>query len=507
MEQESKKKDFDLTAELQSNDLVSQVLAIVDLDPLTREQERKRISKKFNVRKSVIDEFIKGFKKGQEAGGTAEIVTEVEPFKDEVDGAVLLNTIAQKIKQHVILPDGAVEPIAVWCLLTYSYEAFRILPLLGIVSPRKRCGKTTLLETLQGLVNKSLIASNISPAAVYRTIEKYSPTLLVDELDTFIKDNNELRGVLNSGHTRKSAYVVRLVGDNHEPVKFSTWGPKAVSMIGVLPSTLRDRAIVIKLKRKTPNESAVKLSIDFEDDCIEIRRKCRRWADNNLRKLSTTSPNMPRTNNDRMADNWMPLFAIAEAVGGDWPELVKDSMMKMLDVSDDEISQMLLEDIQDIFNSNGVERMFSGDLVEALKKMSERPWCDWNRGKGLTQNGLAKLLKPDGISSKDLRIDDKIRKGYELDSFKDAFKRYITTLPPDPLVQSATPLQYNNIKYLHQNQSATKGNHVADEKHPKLLKLNDCSGVADGEEGIEEDKIYNSEGQVWTDETGMWIDP
>ena len=94
---------------------------------------------------------------------------------------MLLDTISEKISKYVILPDGAREPIATWCVLTYCYDAFRILPILGIVSPTKRCGKTTLLETLQGLVNKSLIASNISPAAVFRTIHKHNPTLLIDE--------------------------------------------------------------------------------------------------------------------------------------------------------------------------------------------------------------------------------------------------------------------------------------------------------------------------------------
>jgi len=182
---------FNLSEELQKNDLISEVMAIVDLDPLTREQERKRISREFNVRKSAIDNFIKGFKKRQKAGGTKEIVTEVEPALERISGEKLLSTIRDVLKKYIVLPAGVAEPIAAWVVLTYCFDAFRILPILGIISPVKRCGKTTLLEVLQGLTNKSLIASNISPAAVYRTIEKYSPTLLVDEVDTFIKDNDE----------------------------------------------------------------------------------------------------------------------------------------------------------------------------------------------------------------------------------------------------------------------------------------------------------------------------
>lgn len=478
----------------ENTSLEKEVKAIAGLPIFQREIERNRIAKEYAVRKPVIDKYIKEFTKKEEAGGTAEVVTEIEPFESEVNGARLLDTISKKISKHVILPDGAAEAIATWCVLTYCYDAFRILPLLGIVSPIKRCGKTTLLETLQGLANKSLIASNISPSAVFRTIHKYNPTLLIDEADTFLKDNNELRGVLNSGHTKKSAYVVRLVGDNHETMKFSTWGPKAVSMIGkALPDTLQDRAIVIKLKRKAPGENSAKLSIDFEDDCLDIRRKCQRWADDNMEKLSMTDPDMPKTNNDRMTDNWMPLFAIAEVAGGDWPELIKNSMMKMLDVSEDEISLMLLEDIRNIFNSNGAERMFSDDLVEALINKSERPWCDWNRGRGLTQNGLAKLLKPYDVKSKTMRIRDGRRNGYELDGFKDAFKRYIFILPSELPISTVTTRQVNNIRGLNENQNVTDNIRVTDKKQDNPLNLKECHNVTDENGGSGENKKFTME--------------
>ena len=495
-------EDFNLADELEKEDtsLEREVNAIAGLPILQREVERNRIAKEYDVRKPVIDQYIKEFTKKEKAGGTAEVVTEVEPFEEEVDGSMLLNSISEELSKYVILPDGAVEPIATWCVLTYCYDAFRILPILGVVSPTKRCGKTTLLETLQGIVNKSLIASNISPPAVFRTIHKYNPTLLMDELDTFIKDNIELKGVLNSGHTKKSAYVIRCVGDNHESTKFSTWGPKALAMIGTLPNTLRDRSIVIKLKRKARGESAAKLSIDFEDDCIDIRRKCQRWANDNLEKLSTTNPDMPKTNNDRMTDNWMPLFAIADVAGGDWPELIKNSMMKMLDVSEDEISQMLLEDIQDIFNSNGAERIFSDDLMEALKEKSERPWCDWNRGKGLTQNGLARLLKPFGVKSKTMRIDEKLKKGYELDNLRDAFKRYIFTLPTESPISSVTTLQTNNNINLDEKQNVTDNNSVTDEIQHNLLNPNDCYDVTD------ENPISEGKEKVFNEQTGLWVD-
>jgi len=486
-------ENFDLGTQLESDEktLEEEVKAIANMDLLTREVERNRIAKEYNVRVSIVDLYIKEFTKKEETGGTTEVVTDVEPFEGEVDGAMLLSAISEELSKYVILPDGAAEPIAAWTVLTYCPDSFRILPNLGITSPVKRCGKTTLLEVLQGLTNKGLTASNISPAAVFRTIDKYHPTLLIDEADTFLKDNDELRGVLNSGYTRAGAFVIRVEGESHEPVKFSTWGPKAISMIGTIPDTLQDRAVIIQLRRKAPGESASKLDIDFESECLDIRRKCRKWADDNLDELFITRPHMPNTNNDRMADNWMPLFTIAKVAGGDWPELIKKSMLKMMDFSDDSIGPMLLEDIQSIFKQNEVERIFSNDLVEALKGRSERPWCDWSRGKGLTQNGLARLLKPFEIKSKNMRIGKDLRKGFSLDSFKDAFKRYVPLISP---VSSVTTLQSNNINGLSTNQTVTDNNSVTDEKQHNLLNLDDCYDVTDENpisEGKEEKELIS----------------
>jgi putative DNA primase/helicase len=79
-------------------------------------------------------------------------------------------------------------------------------------------------------------------------------SLLVDEADSFLGEKEELRGILNSGHTRDAAYVVRTVGDEHEPRRFSTWAAKAVAMIGHLPDTLADRSIIIPMRRRAPGE-------------------------------------------------------------------------------------------------------------------------------------------------------------------------------------------------------------------------------------------------------------
>jgi putative DNA primase/helicase len=199
---------------------------------------------------------------------------------------------------------------------TYLIDCCGVSPILALTSPEKRCGKTTALDLLSKLSHKAMPASNISPAAVFRSIDAWSPCLLIDEADTFLSENEELRGVLNSGHTRATAFVVRNVGDDHQPRQFSTWGAKAIAKIGTLPDTLADRSIVVELRRRLPSERVQKLRHVEAGLFDELRRKLVRFAGDNAETLRNARPTIPEALNDRAGDSWEPLLAIAEIAGG-----------------------------------------------------------------------------------------------------------------------------------------------------------------------------------------------
>src|SRR5215831_11442204 len=137
-----------------------------------------------------------------------------------------------------------------WIVFTYALDAFDEAPILALCSPLKRCGKTTTEDLTAALAQRPLTAANITVAALYRTVEQFAPTLIVDEADTFLLTNLALRGIINSGHTRATAFVIRTAG--HEPRLFSTWGARMIALIGRLPATLEDRAIVLPMRRRAP---------------------------------------------------------------------------------------------------------------------------------------------------------------------------------------------------------------------------------------------------------------
>ena len=202
----------------------------------------------------MVDAALSCGETGDDATTTTLTIPEVEPWNEPVEGAQLLQTICDTFARFIVLPDGAGEALALWVLYSYVSDAFFVSPRLALNSPVKRCGKTNTMSILAKLVCRPLPVSNISAASVFRTIDKFKPTLLMDEAETFLRDNEELRGILNSGHTKPTAFVVRLVGDGFEPTQFLTFAPIVFALIGKLPDTLEDRSIAIPLRRRAPKE-------------------------------------------------------------------------------------------------------------------------------------------------------------------------------------------------------------------------------------------------------------
>lgn len=252
-----------------------------------------------------------------ETGGQGRAIDlpEPEPWSSLVDGAVLLSEITAEIRRYMVMADGAAESVALWTVHAHALDAFGISPRLAITSPRPQCGKTTLLDLAYHLVTRPLLMANISAAAVFRTVERACPVLLADEADTWLHGNDELRGILNSGH-RRGGSVIRVVGEDLEPRQFSTWGACAIALIGKLPLTLADRSIPITLQRKRPDETVERFRFDRTETLDTLARKAARWAKDNIGRLADMDPITPDALSNRSADNWRPLLAIADAAGG-----------------------------------------------------------------------------------------------------------------------------------------------------------------------------------------------
>jgi Protein of unknown function (DUF3631) len=216
------------------------------------------------------------------------------------------------------------------------------------------------------------------------------PTLLIDEADTFLPENEELRGILNAGH-RQGGFVIRTVGEEFEPRRFSTYAPCTVALIGKLPVTLADRSVSIELRRRRLDEPIEPFRFDRTEHLDQLSRKVARWTADNAERLRCADPDMPVGVFNRLADNWRPLLAIADAAAGEWPRRARRAIQPAARSDRDEqsVRELLLADIRAIFAERDVDRLPSAELVAALVAIEGRPWAEWKTGKPISANGVA----------------------------------------------------------------------------------------------------------------------
>ena len=429
-------------ARMQDNDGSASVTEtfkrLSDLPQFEYDRCRHAEADMLGIRVSTLDaEVAKHRVEPETSGGSGRpfSMSPPEPWDLPVSGAELLEDMVGAITKYVWMPRECAVAVAIWCVYAHTFEVFPTSPRLAITSPEKRCGKTTLLNVVQMLVPKPLQAAHITAAAVFRTVEAVRPTLLIDEADTFIKDNEELRGVINSGNSR-AGQVVRLVGDDHEPRAFSTWCPTAIAAIGSLPDTIEDRSIPISLKRRRPKETVQRFRFDQAPELIELCRKASRWQHDNRTVLQDADPSMPAELHDRAADNWRPLVAIADLAGEGWAEVARQAAVALSVSSSTEaenLTHRLLSDIREIFAEKNVKCIGSEDLAAELSNISGSPWITLNRGKAVDSGWIAKKLRLFSIRPGTVRIStERTAKGYKLEQFTDAFERYLPPLDVTP---------------------------------------------------------------------------
>jgi hypothetical protein len=388
------------------------------------------------------------------------------------------------------LPAGAADAMAPWAVHTHCVDLFRHTVRLLFTSPQPECGKTTALEALALVCCKSLPTSNVTAAALFRTVEARHPTLLIDEGDTFLVGADDLRGILNAGHKR-GGQVLRCVGDDSEPRAFPVFGPAALAAIGRLADTIQGRSIKVLMKRATRTEEPKPLGPAAEREAAELASQCARWVADNTDTLRDADPALPGSLFNRSADNWRPLFAIAQAAGGDWSERLAKSVAVLAQGESDTEGRgiRLLADVRSVFDEQRTKlaaevanKIASEHLCSVLTADATGPWAEYKGGKPLSQTQLANIVKPFGIRPHSVRIGTGTPKGYERDDFEEAWQRYLPGRGPSSSGNGAAEPQHrNNVDgdcIFAENQSATPANVLRPENSESCSPEQQCCGVA-----------------------------
>ena len=349
---------------------------------------------------------------------------QVDLWPEEVDGEALILELTRRLRRHVVMDKESALVVALWIVFAWVHDAAVHSPLLLVRSPEAECGKSTLLGLLSFMVPRGMVYVGGTAAVIYRMIEKWHPTLIVDEADNVFKDNPDICSVINSGWTR-GAGVPRCNHETNEPEFFLTFGPKAIGAIGRrLPPQTLSRSIVIEMTRKLPGDRCDEFDHTDDAHLAELRQKLARFAHDNIEKIGARRPAQPDGFANRLAANWRTMLGIAEICGTRHEAREAAEAVSRRD-EEASLGVELLRDIKGVFEELRRDRVSSDQLVNKLVNMTDRPWCEMPySSKPITQLQLAKLLKPFGVKPKTVRIAEITIKGYALEWFDRAF-RYI----------------------------------------------------------------------------------
>lgn len=383
---------------------------------------------------------VRGAMKGEERGkGTWEV--DPKPWPEDVDLLSTVREVENIIRRIIVCEERYVTAAAYFIVATWFVDSVQYAPYAVITAPASQCGKSVMMNLMTKLVRRPFVLSGKpSEATVFRTIDEFSPTLMLDEVDTYLKKYDELQGILNGGISRDMAYVPRCektASGSFVTRTFSTFGFKIMSGIGAdrCGSALVSRGIVIRLSRKSKSDEREKARRIPKDQWEALRSKMMRLSmkhAEDVERLSASGVEFPEYLGDRDCDKWEVLFILADLCGEDEGRRVRNVACEIAgEVVEDTWEADLLSDATDIavkammspgglqldFGSNigmlhvGItdggkygDCIMTATLHQALTLNPDGQWREFGRsGKPLPQHLMTKTIKAFGVISPKLK--------------------------------------------------------------------------------------------------------
>jgi hypothetical protein len=225
-----------------------------------------------------------------------KLADRAEPYVSE---AQLNRDIEAYIHRNVDLPDRDRKIAVQYAKLSYITDRFEELCYLRPIGD-SGAGKSRFLNTVGNICYRPLMVITPSPASVYRTIDKYHPTLGLDEFNPKDggEDASEIIRLLNGGFMR-GTYVARMEkGANGELENryFDVYGPKIISSLKPLDSlAFESRCIPTEMVESKRNDIQYRVSRELRQEQAELRNKLLLW------RLHNCTRDMEQSLNDAEA--------------------------------------------------------------------------------------------------------------------------------------------------------------------------------------------------------------
>lgn len=225
-------------------------------------------------------------------------------------GLEVYSDIFAFLKSYLILKDDEYPIMALWIMASWLVDDFTTAPYLLFLAP-KESGKSQALDALALLSYRATKSISVTCASLFRSIELWHITLLIDESENQLNIHTEtgqaLYGCLNGGYKRGS-FAMRTEGDagNRLPQNYDVFGFKAIGTTKITHPTLESRSIVINMTKGIPE----KILFD-ETRAFIIRSKLLYWRFSTLHRLPIV---VPESLSGRIIEMFISLFTVAQVL-------------------------------------------------------------------------------------------------------------------------------------------------------------------------------------------------
>jgi hypothetical protein len=373
--------------------------------------------------------------------------------------AELLDSVVTFLRQHLVCDDHRLNVLALWIAHTWCFQASPTAVYLDVRSPESHSGKSTCLQLLALLSAESWLATGPDPRTVVSKlltegrqiksdtlVNVFSPcTILLDNHHHTLgrSERQGLLAMLCSGACAVQRYTL-------ENSEYWLFGPKAFAGNGPLPHSLAERCLPVTLHRRKSSEAVTRLNPRTRQNATALARQLQQWAADFSPAIAQAAVRTPANIPTQLIlsefNNSEPLFHIADAVGGPWPERVRAAVPGIYSTIATSLQLTALGDVRYcFFLKDNPDYLLTRDILDMFETLEHRPWSSWPKKSG---GRLGALLRPFGVYSTNLNFSSGKRlKGYTLADFKEAWERYLAPLPYKSIkdVPPGPTVKHNNF--------------------------------------------------------------
>ena len=334
----------------------------------------------------------------QESETVPAFMETVKAWPEPVDGRILFDGLLALVCRFVVASEEDYHLIVLKIFESYLVDCFSCISIFRVRSPEKRCGKSTLIDVLERLILRPLSCVTVTLASMFRLVTKYHCRFLVDEAESFGKDNDELRAFGCAAYERGRT-VPRTNPNTLEVELFETFCWILLASIGELHPTIEDRAVTIFLKRKPRDREIEELCDVALTIFSDFKGQLQRWTDDHQEIIKDLHLPRPKSLQDRNWKKWRSLLSIASEIDQKCVvDTLRTAAHKIREGGEQLSLQIeLLGRLRTLFRKEN-NPAFLPTVTVILKYLNsdgEAPWADWTTGlkKGLTEHRLGRELR------------------------------------------------------------------------------------------------------------------